>query len=184
VKATFFVVGNENEQAKGLYQRIVEEGHTIGMHSYSHKYSVIYESLAAFQDDLRQLRNYIHEITGVETNIMRFPGGSSNQVSNTDTDEFIRFLKKEGINYYDWNVISGDASSQTFLPAELVSNVVRDVKQFDTSIVLMHDASTKSATVEALPTMIDQLTAMNMELLPINSDTKLIQHIPVDSIPD
>ena len=41
VKATFFVTGNEDESAKELYQRIVAEGHTLGMHSYSHKYSVI-----------------------------------------------------------------------------------------------------------------------------------------------
>jgi len=42
VKATFFVVGKETDEAKALYKRIVDEGHTIGMHSYSHQYSEIY----------------------------------------------------------------------------------------------------------------------------------------------
>lgn len=38
VKATFFVIGREDEESKALYQRIVAEGHTLAMHSYSHKY--------------------------------------------------------------------------------------------------------------------------------------------------
>lgn len=182
VKATFFVTGNEDESAKELYQRIVAEGHTLGMHSYSHKYSVIYSSLEAFQDDFNQLRTYLTEITGVEPEIMRFPGGSSNQVSNIDMREFIRFLTEEEISYYDWNVASGDATSQAYTPDELVENVMKDVVKYDTSIVLMHDASTKGTTVEALGPMIDQLKALDVELLPIDENTKLIQQIPVDSI--
>ena len=55
MKATFFVVGKEgyNDQ----YRRIVEEGHTLGMHSYSHVYRDIYESVEAYGQDLR---NCIH----------------------------------------------------------------------------------------------------------------------------
>ena len=182
VKATFFVVGNEDESAKELYQRIVAEGHTLGMHSYTHKYSVIYDSLEAFKADCNQLRTYLTEITGVEPTIMRFPGGSSNQVSNIDMREFIRYANEEGIRYYDWNVASGDATSQAYTPDELIENVVVDVAKYDTSIVLMHDSSTKQTTVEALGPMIDQLLAMDVELLPIDENTKMIQHISADSI--
>lgn len=182
IKATFFVIGNEDENAKELYQRIVAEGHTLGMHSYSHKYSVIYNSLEAFQDDFNQLRTYLTEITGVEPTIMRFPGGSSNQVSNIDMKEFIRYLNQEEIRYYDWNVASGDATSQAYTTEELIENVIRDVEKYDTSIVLMHDSSTKGTTVEALGPMIDQLEAMDVELLPIDDNTRMIQHISADSI--
>lgn len=182
VKATFFVIGKEDEESKALYQRIVAEGHTLGMHSFSHKYSVIYDSLEAFEEDVNQLRSYLAEITGVEPDIMRFPGGSSNQVSNTDMTEFIRYLKGEGITYYDWNVASGDATSQAYTADELVQNVITDVEKYDTSIVLMHDAATKGTTVDALGPMIDQLQAMGVELLPIDENTKPIQHIPADSV--
>lgn len=182
VKATFFVTGSEDELAKEMYQQIVERGHTMGIHSYSHQYSVIYDSLEAYADDFNQLRTYLTEVTGVEPSIARFPGGSSNQVSNLDMREFIRFLNQEGVNYYDWNVASGDATSQAYTPDELVENVIQDVKKYDTSIVLMHDSSTKGATVEALGPMIDQLLAMDMELLPIDGNTKLIQHISADSV--
>lgn len=182
VKATFFVVGSEDESNKELYQRIVAEGHTLGMHSYSHKYSVLYDSLESFQDDFNQLRTYLTEITGVKPVIMRFPGGSSNKVSNTDMKEFIRFLNEEGVVYYDWNVSSGDATSKAYTPAELVQNVIKDVKKYDTSIVLMHDASNRETTVEALGPMIDQLLEMDVDLLPIDENTRLIQHIPADTI--
>lgn len=182
VKATFFVIGKEDEESKALYQRIVAEGHTLGMHSFSHKYSVIYDSLDAFEEDVNHLRSYLAEITGVEPDIMRFPGGSSNQVSNTDMTEFIRYLKEEGITYYDWNVASGDATSQAYTADELVQNVMTDVEKYDTSIVLMHDAATKGTTVDALGPMIDQLQAMGVEILPIDENTKPIQHIPADSV--
>lgn len=182
VKATFFVIGNADESAKELYQRIVAEGHTLGMHSYSHKYSVIYQSLEAFQNDFHQLRTYLTEITGVEPQIMRFPGGSSNQVSNIDMKEFIQYVNEEGVAYYDWNVASGDATSQAYTPDELVENVMKDVVKYDTSVVLMHDASTKASTVEALGPMIDRLKELDVDLLPITKSTKLIQHISADSV--
>lgn len=182
VKATFFVIGKEDDESKALYQRIVAEGHTLGMHSYSHKYSVLYESLDSFADDLNQLQTYLTEITGITPTIMRFPGGSSNKVSNLDMTEFIKYLNEQGITYYDWNVASGDATSQAYTAEELVQNVMNDVGKYDTSIVLMHDSATKAATVESLGPMIDQLQAMGVELLPIDENTKPIQHIKADSV--
>ena len=94
VKATFFVVGKTDDQSKAMYQRIVNEGHTLGMHSYSHKYSVIYDSLDAFETDFNQIQSYLYEVTGRECKLYRFPGGSSNQVSNTDMTEFIECLNE------------------------------------------------------------------------------------------
>ncbi|EOS24233.1 hypothetical protein C806_02275 [Lachnospiraceae bacterium 3-1] len=182
IKATFFVIGQEDEKSKELYQRIVAEGHTLGMHSFSHKYNVIYESLEAFSEDVAHLQSYLAEVTGITPEIMRFPGGSSNQVSNTDMTEFIRFLNEKGITYYDWNVASGDATSQVYTPDELVENVMNDVGRYETSIVLMHDAANKSSTVEALIPMIEKLQEMGVELLPIDENTTLIQQIPADSV--
>ena len=108
---------------------------------------------------------------------MRFPGGSSNSVSNIDIQECIRFLQEEGVTYYDWNVISGDATSQVYTVDELIRNVVQDVAKNDTSIVLMHDAETKGTTVEAHGPLIDQLQEMGCELLSIARKTKEIKHI-------
>ena len=182
VKATFFVVGKTDDQSKEMYQRIVNEGHTLGMHSYSHKYSVVYDSLDAFETDFNQLQSYLYDITGQECRLYRFPGGSSNQVSNTDMSEFIRFLNEEGVTYFDWNVSSGDATSQAYTADELLNNVLTDVQKYKTSVVLMHDSNTKSTTVEALGPMIEALQGMGAQILPIDENTTLVQHIKADSV--
>lgn len=182
IKATFFVIGQEDEESQALYRRIVAEGHTLGMHSFSHKYDVIYKSLDAFKEDMEHLRSYLKEVTGVTPTIMRFPGGSSNKVSNVDIKELIRYVKEQGITYYDWNVVSGDATSQVYTPDQLVENVMNDVVKYDTSVVLMHDASAKASTVDALEPMIDQLQALGAELLPIDENTKPIQHIKAEDV--
>lgn len=176
------MVGKTDDQSKEMYQRIVNEGHTLGMHSYSHKYSVVYDSLDAFETDFNQLQSYLYDITGQECRLYRFPGGSSNQVSNTDMSEFIRFLNEEGVTYFDWNVSSGDATSQAYTADELLNNVLTDVPKYKTSVVLMHDSNTKSTTVEALGPMIEALQGMGAQILPIDENTTLVQHIKADSV--
>ena len=182
VKATFFVVGKEDEESQALYQRIADEGHTLGMHSYSNKYSQIYQSDEAFEEDFERLRDELHQVTGVNSIYYRFPGGSSNQVSNTDMKEFIKYLNDQDVTYFDWNVTSGDATSQAYTADELVDNVLEDVVKYKTSVVLLHDANTKETTVEALGPMIEALQAQGVELLPITEDTTVIQHISADSV--
>ena len=180
VKATFFVIGKTDDLSKEMYKKIVEEGHTLGMHSYSHKYSVIYDSMSAFEQDFNQIHDYLKEATGVDCKYYRFPGGSSNQVSNSDMREFIRYLNDRGITYYDWNVSSGDATSQAYTADELIQNVMGDVTKYKTSVVLMHDSAVKPATVEALPALIEQLQGIGAEILPIDENTATVHHVSID----
>lgn len=182
VKATFFVVGKEDEESKSLYQRIVAEGHTLAMHSYSHKYSTIYNSVEDFSEDLLKLQDYLYDVTGVRCKYYRFPGGSANQVSNVEMTEFISYLNQQGLVYYDWNVSSGDAASQAYTPEELVDNVTADVVKYKTSVVQLHDSDTKTTTVDALADMIEALQAEDVELLPITDDTTVIQYIDASSV--
>ena len=176
-KATFFVIGKEDEESRELYKRIVEEGHTLAMHSYSHKYNALYDSVDSFDEDFSRIQNYLFEVTGQECLFYRFPGGSSNHVSNADMKKFISYLNDRQITYFDWNVSSGDATSQAYTPEELVENVMEDVVKYKTSIVLMHDSSTKASTVKALEPMIKALEGIEAEILPIDENTTVIQHI-------
>lgn len=176
VKATFFVTGKESDEAKEWYKQIVAEGHTLGMHSYSHKYSVIYESVDAFAADFTRLHDFLEDTTGVDCKFYRFPGGSSNQVSNTDMNEFIDYLSDQGMIYYDWNVVCGDATSQIYTADDLVQNVMTDVVKYKYSVVLMHDAAEKDSTVEALETILQKLEDMNAEILPITEDAQVVHH--------
>lgn len=179
VKATFFVVGKEgyNDQ----YRRIVQDGHTLGMHSYSHVYRDIYQSVEAYSQDLEKLHTYLYELTGVDSRIVRLPGGSSNTICRNGIQDILAYLGQEGITYYDWNVSSGDAASGYISAQQIADNVLDHVDQHNTSIVLMHDASGKNTTVEALPIIIEKiLESENTVLLPITEDTVPIQHVQAE----
>lgn len=178
VKATFFVVGKEEEEYQALYKRIVEEGHTLAMHSYSHKYDEIYQSVDSYAQDLSKLQEFLYETTGVWCRFCRFPGGSSNTVSTVDMNELINYLDEQDITYFDWNVSSGDASNSYISPDTILRNCMTTLPQYHESIILMHDASNKNTTVQALPELIEQILAMdNTIIVPITEDTEPIQHI-------
>lgn len=179
VKATFFVVGKEGEWAEKAYRRIVAEGHTLGMHSYTHEYSTVYASEEAFTEDLNRLRDYLREVTGVECAYYRFPGGSSNRVSDMDMHVLIDCLYEQEITYFDWNVSSQDASNPVPDADTILQNCLEGIaKHHGTAVVLMHDAASKGSTVEVLPALIEAVQAMeDTELLPITEDTVPVQHI-------
>lgn len=181
VKATFFVVGDESEEMKDVYRRIVEDGHTLGMHSYSNQYSKVYASTDAFYEDYVKLSDYLEEVTGTKSLYYRFPGGSSNEISNVNMAEFVHILNENQITYFDWNVSAGDAAA-SYSVDDIVSNVTTGVSQYKTSVVLLHDGANKSTTVEALGPMIEALLAMNAQILPIDENTKVIQYIKAESV--
>lgn len=177
VKATFFVVGKTDEASRKAYRRIVEEGHTLGMHSYSHSYEDIYDSEEDFQADMKKLQEYLYELTGVWPRFYRFPGGSSNTVSNIDMQKLADWLTDQGVTYFDWNVASGDAVSRE-LPAEtLLANCLAGIRNQQSCVVLMHDAANKDTTVEALPEIISEIRLQeDAVFLPITDDTVPVQH--------
>lgn len=178
VKATFFVVGKTDEESIAAYQRIVKEGHTLGMHSYSHEYETIYQSVEAYAEDLSKLQEFLYDTTGVWSRYTRFPGGSSNNVSQVGMDELIDYLGNQGIQYYDWNISSGDASSEQISAQTIVDNVMKDVEKHNTVVILMHDAVGKETTVEALPIIIEKLLELpDTSLHAIDDETVPVQHI-------
>lgn len=181
IKATFFVIAREDESYWPYYTRILEEGHTLGMHSYTHDYNQVYASLDSFETDVNSLSQFLYDRTGEYPTIYRFPGGSSNTVSNVPMEECIAYLNEQGITYYDWNALNGDAVSSELPPEKLVENIMNSVRQNNTSIVLMHDMQSRHTTVESLQPLIDTLKDEGYEILPIDENTPLIQHIPYDT---
>lgn len=178
VKATFFVVGKEGNTAEALLKKIVDNGHSLGMHSYSHEYGKIYESVESFAADFQKLQDYLYEVTGVKSTIYRFPGGSSNVVSDIDMQEFADYLEEQGVTFYDWNISSGDGGSVVPSVDELVTNCTKDIRNWNTSIILLHDSGEKRNTVDALPLIIENILALeDTVILPITEDTNPVQHI-------
>ncbi len=178
VKATFFVVYTDDKSLWPMYKRIVDEGHTLAMHSYSHVYKEIYASDEAFRQDVALIHDFLYEQTGVDCTYYRFPGGSSNQVSGVDIQDLIGYLYTDGITYYDWNALSEDAVDVSLTPEELNENVMESVRTNEKdSIVLLHDLKNNPATMESLQALIDTLKSEGYEICPIDEDTKPVQHI-------
>ncbi len=160
IKATFFVM---NTDKIDYLKKIHEEGHTIGLHTFSHNYSQIYSSPTAFFDDLQKIMNKVEAITGVKSTIIRFPGGSSNQVSkkycNGVMTTLVGEVVKRGYSYFDWNVDSQDASGNNVSYTRIKDSVIGGSGNKQSICVLMHDSSAKGTTVTALPYIIEGLAA-------------------------
>ena len=182
VKATFFVIGKTDDESKEAYRRIVEEGHTIGMHSYSHNYNQIYKSIEDFDKDFTNLWDLLYDIIGYRLKIYRFPGGSANQVNPDGMEKFIRYLNDKSVVYFDWNVENKDATGIRYTKEELIDNVLTDVARKKRSIVLMHDSSAKGTTVESLAELIETLLSEGASILPLTQEVPPIQQIEADSI--
>ena len=181
VKATFFVIGKTDEFSKKMYKQIYENGHTLAMHSYTHQYDKIYKTIGAYKKDLTQLSDLLFDVTGERPKYLRFPGGSSNTVSKIGMKKVIRYVDSQGLTYFDWNVINGDATGRKLTEKQMVSNVISGVKTYNNSMVLMHDGAGKEMTVKTLPTILKKLKKMKVNILPINDTTVPVQHIRVEN---
>jgi peptidoglycan/xylan/chitin deacetylase (PgdA/CDA1 family) len=138
----------------------------------------VYASVEAFAADFTKLQDYLKEVTGVESTVYRFPGGSSNTVSSLDMEEYAKYLDSRNVRFFDWNVSSGDGDSQILSVEQLVKNSMKDIDTNRVSIILFHDSSEKKTTVEALPIIIENILAMeDTAILPITDDSVPIQHI-------
>lgn len=176
VKATFFVVGKGKEPYEAEYRRILAEGHTLGMHSYSHVYRDIYSSKEAFIEDLNMLQEYLHEVTGVYPQIYRFPGGSGNHAGTVDIRELTDYLAEIDVTYYDWNISSGDATGRKISGDRIIANCTDNLENYGTAVILLHDAADKKSTVEALPGLIEKILSFpDTVIVPITDDIMPVQ---------
>ena len=156
VPATFFIL-NYNDAEEYLVKRIVDEGHTIAIHGYSHDYDYIYSSDDICMNNITRLHDKILASTGVDTRIIRFPGGSSNTISDFNPGIMQRMTQRvlnEGYHYFDWNVSSGDAGGAETV-GEVYQNVTWTLKEGRRNVVLMHDFSGNYKTLNALKGIID-----------------------------
>ena len=138
VKATFFV---KSTGYNSLISRMANEGHAVGLHTASHDYKKIYQSEQAFYSDLDAIQSVVIAQTGKRSNLIRFPGGSSNMVSNFNPGIMSRLaasVTENGYRYFDWNVDSNDAGGAS-TTTEVVNNVINGISKRSVSIVLQHD---------------------------------------------
>lgn len=167
VKATFFVVGHTDEADFERMRQIVAQGHTIGMHSYSHDYQKIYASVEAFLADFYRNFNQIRSVTGVTPTAFRFPGGSVNGYNKAVRKAIVAEMERRGFVPYDWNVTSGDAAAGGARTDQVFGNIVNQSIGKPRCIVLCHDSAPKRTTASALGSVIDELRTMGFGFAPI-----------------
>ena len=173
VKATFFVT---NSGYNGTLWRIVQEGHSIGVHTMTHDYNSIYSSEEAFFADLLGMQDIIYRNAGVKTTLMRFPGGGSNLVSNFNEGIMTRLtqaVQNAGFQYFDWNVDSNDAGGARTRET-VAANVIERVQNQRISVVLQHDIHDFS--VEAVEDIIVWGLENGYQFLPLKSHSPTMQH--------
>lgn len=154
IKATFFVVGQTSRLAQDMMKRIVDEGHTLGIHTYSHDYKKIYASVDAYLEDFNRIYQWIYEVTGVYPQVFRFAGGSVNGYNRSICTELFAEMDRRGFVHYDWNSVNGDAEGVDYTVDEMVGKALNQVG-VNRVILLMHDSVYKAKTVEALQAIID-----------------------------
>ena len=159
IKATFFVLGTRAIYNPELIQREYDEGHYIANHGYSHVYRDIYQSVDTVFDEYNMTEQIIQDALGdpdYHSNIFRFPGGSTGGYYRDIKAEAVDALRDSGIASIDWNALSRDAEGANTVE-DLVENVIETVGDKESVVILMHDASDKILTYEALPEIIQYL---------------------------
>lgn len=164
VPATFFVNGYDTDFAHQMYQRIVDEGHQLGNHTYSHDYQKIYQSPEAFMKDVIKLQDFLENSTGFRPQVFRFPAGSNNQIYRRVQREnpyimieIKQALKEKELPYFDWNASSTDAAAVTLDADIILENTLKYASGRHNAIILFHDSAAKTTTVQALPQIIQTL---------------------------
>lgn len=178
IKATFFVVPNRSEYCYTLLKAIAADGHSIGIHSASHKYEQIYASVEAFLDDFYDAWNMVYEATGIKCEIFRFPGGSVNDYNEATRNDIIKEMSRRGFRHFDWSVDSGDAAGASWtqmwnsVPADIEANYEKNFR----SVVLMHDSNGTPNTILVLGDLLKKFASEGKyKFDKINGDTQPVQ---------
>ncbi len=149
VKATFFIIGQNAESRKNIVRREFESGHTVAVHSYSHKYKEIYSTPDALVKDINKCNDVIYSITGKRSTVYRFPGGSYGLSA-----PLIEAVSALGMRYVDWNASVRDAEIWNATPKQLFDAAVTTSSDLNNVVLLCHDSTTKSTTAQALKNII------------------------------
>ena len=175
IKATFFVTSG-GEYVKRAYN----SGHTIALHTSSHKYSYVYSNEENYFNDLNTVSDSVYNSIGIRCKFIRFPGGSSNTISRNYNkgimSRLVNAVTNKGYVYFDWNVDSNDAGGDGNNSNKIYNNVINGLSHNKTNIVLMHDSANHRSTVNALRDIIRYGKDNGYSFKAITNDTPVVRH--------
>lgn len=167
VPATFFLIGNQIKDNEDVVKRINDEGHSIGLHTWTHKYNCIYCNEDTFINEMVECRTEINRVTGVSPNIIRFPGGSYKHLNKN----YLKKLHSNNFKIYDWDLDNEDGLNPNSSPDRLYRNAIKGSKDLQSIILLMHCTDMHKNTAEALPKIIDYYKKQQYEFKILEEDT-------------
>lgn len=178
IKATFFVTGINSDYAH-LLKTIQAEGHALGLHSFTHDYATIYSSVEAYFEDLGKISALVKKETNSIPNLIRFPGGSSNTISQNYSQNIMSKLSKHcenlGYSYYDWNVESG-GGNPSLSAEQIYKNVITNVEGKNEVMLLLHDGNENKNTKDALARILKELIRQGWEFRIIDESANTFHH--------
>ncbi|WP_159081857.1 polysaccharide deacetylase family protein [Paenibacillus sp. CAA11] len=150
IHATFFVIGSQLEENKANLQKVLDQGHYVGLHSMTHSYKKLYKSGSAahFVHEFKEEQALFKKLTGITPTLIRAPYGSAPQIGST----FRGAISDAGFKMWDWTVDSKDWS-YTGKPDKVIAQIRKQVHG-KREVILMHE---KKQTVQALPQIIAYL---------------------------
>lgn len=156
-KATFFLIGSEiREENREIIERIVEDGHGIGLHSNVHDFNKLYTGVDVCVQDFEAEYDLLKEEYGIDTKIFRFPGGSACSYMNGQRQDYINAMREKGFIGFDWHV-SGEDSYGNPTTWSIHKNIFDNLEDYKSPIILLHDINIADATVGALPGILEQI---------------------------
>ena len=170
IKATFFLVGENVEKNPEVARRIVEEGHSVGIHCYHHDYEELYQSVDSYLEDFEKAYQAVYAATGVEAKLFRFPGGSVNDYNKDVYEDVIEAMTEQGFIYHDWNASLEDAFGKAE-PEELIANAKESTLGRQRVVLLGHDIVYNTGM--CLEGLLDALPEYRME--PLTEETEPIR---------
>ena len=163
-KASFFMIGKHVEKLPSIAKEVVSQGHEACVHLYSHRRDSA-KNRDLFDREVKKSTAIIQDATGLKPSLLRFPFA---RMGNYTAQEV---YKKHGLRTVHWSFSSMDSRGDA---QRIVDKVSRWI--FPGAIVLFHDgvggdskyAKSRDATLEALPSVLDAVSAMGFEAVTVS----------------
>lgn len=154
-RASFFCVGQQVNQYGVIAKKIVDNGHTIGNHTYTHSNKFGFLGTQKVLLELQKTNTTIKEVTGLEPKLYRPAFG----VTNPSISKAVKKLKLTAVG---WNIRSLDTTQRS--KKVILERITNKIKKGD--IILLHDSSEK--TVEVLEQLLLFLQQHKMQSVTVD----------------
>jgi cellulose synthase/poly-beta-1,6-N-acetylglucosamine synthase-like glycosyltransferase/peptidoglycan/xylan/chitin deacetylase (PgdA/CDA1 family)/spore germination protein YaaH len=176
VKGTFMMIGSEAQENVGLMQRVAREGHEIGNHTYTHP-DISEISQRQLDLEVKLTERLFASKLGVQPLYFRPPYDIDEEPDTDDEAAPVVRIQQDGFTIIGNKIDTSDWDEHPRkTPQEITQTIfywldlMKTKPQFRGSIILFHDGGgDRSATVAALPLVIDALRARGYTIVPVSA---------------